>query len=125
MKTTKILIALTAIVALGVLATGIVLAQNIETPYYGYSTNTYTYDQGFLGWLGGCFRGYNQPYYPYQPVPAPQLDSNSDLNQQPQNPLYPQPQQPIQPQNPGYYYGPQYPNQGYYPRSYGRGCWGW
>ena len=110
MKTTKLLIALTAVVALIVLATGIVLAQN-TTPYYRYSTNPYPQDQGFWGWLGGCFRGSNQQYYPYQQTPSTQPNTDSNLNQQPQNP--------------GYYYAPQSPSQGYYSGSYGRGCWGW
>ncbi|MEJ2241194.1 MAG: cation transporter [Candidatus Bathyarchaeota archaeon] len=55
-------------------------------------------DQGFWGWLGGCFRGSNQQYYPYQQTPSTQPNTGSNLNQQPQNP--------------GYYYTPQTPSQG-------------
>ena len=116
MMKTKILIGLITAVALGVLATGIVLAHN-PVPATLYTTNPYTPNTGYYGWGGGCY-GYNQPYYQYPPA-----TQDPDTTDVPQTPF--PPQQPTQPTNPGYYYPPQSPNQGYYPRSYGRGCWGW
>ena len=108
----KIVIALITVVAIGVLATGIVLAHN-PTPTAAYPIDPYDPNTGYYGWGHGCY-GYNQPYYQY---PPPTQDP--DTTEQPQTPL------PPQPTNPGYYYPPQSPNQSYYPRSYGRGCWGW
>ena len=104
------------VVALGVLAIGTVLA---HPPTTTYPTDPYASNAGYYGWVDGCY-GYNQQYqYQYRPAQIP----NPDSTEQPKAPL--PPQQPIQPTNPGYYYPPQYPNQGYYPRSYGRGCMGW
>jgi len=116
---TKFVIALITVVALGVLATGVVFAHT-PTPATVYPIDPYTPNVGYYGWVDGCY-GYNQPYY-YQYRPAPVPVPDSDTTQQPQTPL--PPQEPVQPTNPGYYYPPQYPNQGYYPR-YGRGCMGW
>ena len=100
---TKLIIALTAIVALGILATGIVLAHNpyAPTPVYPEDRNT---QDGYN--YGGCY-GY-ESYYRYQP-PTPE----------------PTQQDPTQePAQPGYYYPPTEQDY-YYPRSYGRGCWAW
>jgi hypothetical protein len=116
---TKLVFALLTVVALGVLATGAVLAHT-PTPTNTYSNNSYAPNSGYYGWVDGCY-GYNQQYYyRYQPAPTPV--PNPDSPEQPQRPL--PSQKPVQPTNPGYYYPPQYPNQGYYPR-YGRGCMGW
>jgi hypothetical protein len=112
---TKIIFALLTVAALGVLATGIVLAHNTPMPTTLYN-DQYAPEQDYYGW-GGCYRyGYNQPYCQYPPVQQP------DTAQQPQTPVTPQqPEQPSQ----GYYYPPQYHDEGYYPRGYGHGCWGW
>lgn len=104
---TKIIFALVTVAALAVLATGIVLAHNTPIPTAPYH-DQYAPDQDDYGW--GCY-GYNQPYYQYPPA--------NDTAQQPQTPV--QPDQASQ----GYYYPPRYPDEGYYPRGYGRGCWGW
>ncbi|PVX23495.1 MAG: hypothetical protein CW716_12090 [Candidatus Bathyarchaeum sp.] len=101
---TKIVIALITVVALGVLATGIVLAHN-PTPATNYPTGPYDPDTGYYGWGRGCY-GYNQEYYRYPPTQDP------DTTEQPQPPV---PPQPTIPTDPNYYY----------PRGYGRGCWGW
>jgi len=117
---TKLVIALITVVALGVLATGVVFAYNPSIPTTNYPTDPYAPNKGYYGWVDGCYV-YNQRYYhQYRPEPTPV--PNPETTQQPQTPLLPQ--QPTQPTNPGYYYPPQYPNQGYYPR-YGRGCMGW
>ncbi len=97
MMKTKLLIAITAFVALGVLATGIVLAHNPYAPTTAYPNERYASETGY--YYGGCY-GYDS-YYGYHPTT------------------------PEQPTQPGYYYPPQSPNQGYFSRSYGRGCWGW
>jgi len=111
MMKTKLLIVITAFVALGVLATGIVLAHNPYTPTTSYPNERYAPDTGY--YYGGCY-GYDS-YYRYPPTtPEP------NTSKQPTTPSTPE-----QPTQPGYYYPPQNPNQGYYPRSYGRGCWGW
>jgi len=111
---TKIIFALVTVAALGVLATGIVLAHNNPIPTAPYH-DQYAPDGAYYGW-GGCY-GYNQPYYQYPPA------NQSDTTPQPRTPVTPvQPDQSSQ----GYYYSPQYPDEGYYtPRGYGRGCWGW
>jgi hypothetical protein len=115
---TKFVIALITAVALGVLATGVVLAHT-PTPTPSYPIGPYELNEGYYGWVHGCY-GYNRPFtYQYRPVPVP----DSDSTQQPQTPL--PPQEPVPPTDPGYYYPPQYPNQGYYPRNYRRGCMGW
>ncbi len=113
---TKIILALVTVATLGVLATGIVFAHNTPIPTTPYH-DRYTPDQDYYYYYGwGCY-GYNQPYYQYPPA------NQSGTAQQPQVPATPvQPDQPSQ----GYYYPPQYPNEGSYtPRGYGRGCWGW
>ena len=110
---TKIIIAITAFVALGVLATGIVLAHNQYPATPVYPNGRYASNDGYYGWAGGCY-GYNQPYYQYPPNHEP------DTTEQPATPSTPE-----QPSQPGDYYPPRSPNQGYYTRSYGRGCWSW
>ena len=114
---TKIIFTLVTVAALGILATGIVLAHNTPTPTTAPYHDQYAPDGTYYGW-GGCYGyGYNQPYYQYPPANQP------DTTQQPQAPATP-----VEPDHPsqGYYYPPQYPNEGYYaPRGYGRGCWGW
>jgi hypothetical protein len=107
----KIIIAITAFVALGVLATGIVLAHNPYAPTTTYHDERYAPDTGY--YYGGCY-GYDS-YYRYPPAtPEP------NTPEQPTTPSTPE-----QPTQPGYYY-PQTPNQGdAYPGNYGRGCWGW
>lgn len=105
------------IAAIGILAIGIVLAHN-PAPTSPYPTNPYDLYTGYYGWEQRCYR-YNQPYYQYQPTPSPDQDTNDE----PQNPL--PPQEPYQPPRYDYYSPPRYPDHGYYPRSYGRGCMGW
>lgn len=116
---TKLIIAAITVVALGVLATGIVFGHNSITPTNQYPYDPYAPVRGHYGGIGGCYSGYNQPYYQYQPTPTP----DPDTTEQPQTPI--PPQQPYQPPSQGYYYPPQYPDQSYYPRGYGRGCMGW
>ena len=115
---TKFIIGLIAVVAISILATSIVFGHNSTAPTNQYPNDPYAPTTGYYGGLGGCYGGYNQPYYPYQPAPTP----DPDATEQPQTPL--PPQQPYQPPRQDYY-PPQSPNQGYYPRSYGRGCMGW
>jgi hypothetical protein len=105
---TKILIGIAAFVALGVLATGIVLAHNPYTPTTTYPNERYTSDIGYN--YRGCY-GY-ESYYRYQPTtPEP------NTPEQPTTPSTPE-----QPTQPGYYHPLQTPNQDC---TYGRGCWGW
>ncbi|MCW4014908.1 MAG: hypothetical protein NWF06_00910 [Candidatus Bathyarchaeota archaeon] len=106
MKTTKLIIIGVALVAIGVLGTGIAFAHYTTTPATGYNYGPYRDNANDWGWEG-CYDGYYGPYG-YQPVPE-------SGTVQPETPLPPQ----------GYYYSPNYPDAGYYPRSYGRGCWGW
>lgn len=110
MMKTKILIAITAFVALGVLATGVVLAHNPYAPTTTYHDERYAPDTGY--YYGGCY-GYDS-YYRYRATPEP------NTPEQPTSPSTPE-----QPTHPGYYYPPQTPNEDYYARNYGRGCWGW
>ena len=102
---TKIVIALVTVVAFSVLATGIVLAHGptLATPYAAYTSDP---NAGYYGWGPGCYE-YDQRYYRYQPP-----TQDSDTTEQPQPPV---PPQPTPPTDPDYYY----------PRGYGRGCWGW
>ena len=116
---TKLIIGLIAVVAISILATGIVFGHNSTAPTNTYPNTPYSPDTGYYNGVGGCYRGYNEPYYPYQPAPTPEQDTA----EQPQTPL--PPQEPYQPPTQGNYYPQQYPNSGYYPRSYGRGCMGW
>lgn len=111
---TKIVIALISVVAFSVLATGIVLAHN-SNPAATYPTGPYERNTGY-GWGRGCY-GYDQQYNRYPPT-----TQDPDTAEQPQPPV---PPQPTTPTDPNHYYQPQSPNQPYYPRSYGRGCWGW
>ena len=131
MPKTKLIIALIAAVAINVLAVGVVFGHYTTSQASPYSNDSYSPNTGFAGWLGdsfrgfgawlgGCFRGYNQPYPTYPPTPTPNPDP--DTTEQPQTPL--QPQQPYPPPRQDYY-PPRYPDQGYYPRGYKRGCWGW
>ncbi|MGD2066512.1 MAG: hypothetical protein PVI43_05015 [Candidatus Bathyarchaeota archaeon] len=108
---TKILIAITAFVALGVLATGIVLAHNPYVPTPFYHNDRQAPDTGY--YYEGCY-GYDR-YYRYPP-PTPEPNTT----EQPETPSTPE-----QPTQPDYYYPPQSPDQDYYTRGYGRGCWGW
>jgi len=107
---TKIIIALTAIVALGILATGIVLAHDPYVPTPVYSEDRYVQD-GY--YYGGCYR--YDPYYRYSPP-----TTESDTTEDPETVLPPQ-----EPTQPGYYYPPADERGYYYSRGYGRGCWGW
>jgi hypothetical protein len=106
MMKTKLIIVITAFVALGVLATGIVLAHNPYTSAI-YPNERNAPDTSY--YYGGCY-GYDQ-YYRYQPSLEP------NTSEQPITPSTPE-----QSTQPGYFYPPQRPNQDY---SYGRGCWGW
>lgn len=110
---TKIIIGLITVVAIGVLATGIVLAHNPYPAVPVYPNDMYSSNDGYYGWTGGCY-GYNQPYNQYPPYQEPDTSEQSET-----------PSTPEQPTQPGYNYPPRSPNQDYYPRSYGRGCWGW
>ena len=109
MQRQKIIVALAIALVLGITVTGLAYAQLVAPPQNTYySTQP---DDGFLGWIGGCVRGYGPYYYQYQ---APQ----SDGTQQGQVPQQTS-------ETPPPYVQPQYPNQGSYQYGYERGYWGW
>ena len=121
MLKTKFIIGLIAVVAISILATGIVFGHNSTAPTEQYPNDPYAPVTGYYGGVGGCYRGYNQPYHTYQRAPTPV--PSPDTTQPTQTPL--PPNAPYQPPTQDNYYPPQSPNRGYYQPSYGRGCMGW
>jgi len=67
MRTNKLIIIGVALVAVGLLATGIAFAHYITTPATGYNNSPYRDNTG--DW-GGCYDGYYGPYG-YQQTPEP------------------------------------------------------
>lgn len=113
MKAIKIFIVLAASAAIGLAAIGVAYGYYVNNqvnsnPNAAYTP--YTTNGDFWGWFRGCLEfELNQPYsYQYQP----QHLNNSTV--EPPSTYVP-PQTPYQ----------QYPNQGYYPYGYRRGCMGW
>jgi hypothetical protein len=109
MKATKIFIVLAATAAISLTAIGVAYGYYVTNPTSVNPNSSYTTNNDFWGWFGGCIGFRQQPYsYQYQ------YPSNSTT----QPPAYVPPQQPYQPYQP-------YPNSGYYSYGYRRGCWGW
>jgi hypothetical protein len=108
MKTTKIFIALAAIATLSIALIGVAYGYYVNNQTTINPNTAYPANTDFWGWARGCLGfGPNQPYnYQYQP-PSNSTTQTPSTNAPPQAPYQ------------------QYPNQGYYPYGYGRGCWGW
>ena len=107
MKTTKILLALAATVTLSLALIGVAYGYYVNNQTNTNINTAYTANTDFWGWFRGCLGfGPNQPY--------------NDQYQPPSNSTMQPPITNVLPQTPY----PQYPNQGYYPYGYGRGCWG-